>query len=84
MNFYTLSLTRLLCSLFISVCSGTDEALLTSRAPLLELQQKQYQEQKLYDERMNALREKVDRVRAGLRDFNEREIRRFDEESKPI
>ena len=56
----------------------------TSRAPLLELQQKQYQEQKLYDERMNALREKVDRVRAGLRDFNEREIRRFDEESKPI
>jgi len=63
---------------------GTDEALLTSRAPLLELQQKQYQEQKLYDERMNALREKVDRVRAGLRDFNEREIRRFDEETKPI
>jgi len=59
---------------------GTDAALLSSRAPLLEIQQKQYQEQKVFDERMNAIREKVDRVRAGLKDFNQREITRFEDQ----
>lgn len=57
---------------------GSDAALLTSRAPLLEIQQKQYQEQKVFDDRMMTARQKFDKVRAGLRDFNEREIRRFD------
>ena len=61
---------------------GTDAALLTSRAPLLEIQQKQYQEQKLFDERMLTVRQKFDKVRAGLKDFNEREIRRFQQENE--
>jgi len=61
---------------------GCDAALLTSRAPLLEIQQKQYQEQKIHDERLLTVRQKFDKVRAGLKDFNEREIRRFETEGQ--
>ena len=64
----------------IRFVTGTDAALLSSRAPLLEIQQKQYQEQKVFEDRMNVVREKVDKVRAGLRDFNEREIRDYEEQ----
>ena len=49
---------------------------------MLEIQQKQYQEQKIHDERLLTVRQKFDKVRAGLKDFNEREIRRFETEGQ--
>jgi len=55
----------------------SNATLLTSQAPLLEIRQKQYQEQKVHEERMTTLGEKVEKVISSLRHLNEREIRRF-------
>jgi hypothetical protein len=57
----------------------SNATLLTSQAPLLEIRQKQYQEQKVYEERMTTLGEKVEKVISSLRHLNEREIRRFND-----